>query len=130
MFLYITSTGEYARTQAEAGKGATKVDVPTDARGLVAYLNGLTRPEDPGSPVEARQELPAPPAPLILRDPSGQQPDQRLEPSRSRGAFKLRAGDEADQFSEWVMEAPSFAVHSVFGACIERFNRMASSLVG
>ncbi len=42
MNLYITATGRYVGTQAEAradGKGWTPEEVPTDKAGLIAYLN-------------------------------------------------------------------------------------------
>lgn len=47
MYMYLTAEGRYARTKDEAGKGATKIDVPTDARGLVEYLNRLPGPALP-----------------------------------------------------------------------------------
>lgn len=67
MNLYLTATGQYAGTQKDAGKGHTPVEVPTDKAGLLAYLNGLTRPED-ATPVEApeslAESLPAPEVPM------------------------------------------------------------------
>lgn len=155
MYLYLNPDHTYARTQAEASKSARKVDVPTDARGLVAYLNELQLEAHKGT----AQPVQANPAPetltvphyvlkarqdgslgtdyanavgqtdVIMRDPTGKEPDVVLQPiptMPNRGAFKLRQGDEADQFSEWVLEAPGFAVVSVHAACIERFTRDAA----
>ncbi len=45
MRLYLTATGRYVGTQAEAradGKDWTPEEVPTDKAGLIAYLNRLT----------------------------------------------------------------------------------------
>ena len=39
MRLYRKTDGSYARTQADAGRGATALDVPTDHRGLCDWLN-------------------------------------------------------------------------------------------
>ena len=62
MKFYLTESGEYLRTQAEAkqsGEPFEQVEVPTDARGLVAYLNSLRaepKPEkvDTSTPYERK----------------------------------------------------------------------------
>lgn len=43
MFMYRNTDGTFARTKKQAGKGAERIDVPTDAQGLVDYLNNLIR---------------------------------------------------------------------------------------
>lgn len=72
MRLYRTAAGRWAGTQAEAGKGFTQVEIPTDKPGLLDWLNG--RGEE--GPVELDAPERAPPAkatnlcPACHRSPS------------------------------------------------------------
>lgn len=53
MKMYQTESGEFLRTQAEAkssGEKFKQIDVPTDARGLVAYLNTVRAVESTPAP--------------------------------------------------------------------------------
>lgn len=41
MRVYLTREGTFVATLAEAGKDATRMDVPTDKPGLITFLNAL-----------------------------------------------------------------------------------------
>lgn len=74
MKLYINN-GRYFGTKAEAGKGGTLEEVPTDKPGLIPYLNAMaevivelaSKPERPVLPVPER-ETPTRPDPLQFDD--------------------------------------------------------------
>lgn len=78
MNLYITATGRYAGTQAEAkadGKGWTPEVVPTDKPGLIAYLNALS----------LKEKMLQATADIISRDDLLLEGDPNHEPSQFEG---------------------------------------------
>lgn len=67
MRLYERTDGTIAGTQAEAGKGFTQIEVPTDKAGLIDYLNRNRHIPCPcngaGAPTPAPEPLLAAPTP-------------------------------------------------------------------
>lgn len=124
MRLYIVTHAAgptWVGTQAEAksiaretGGEWVQYDVPTDKDGLLGFLNHC----DAVRPGEAAA-ADAPPAPA---EPTAQElPAQRPTPA---GAAKLRAGRECDDLVESILEADGFVLSNLFGACIERLQRL------
>lgn len=110
MRLYITSAGRYAGTQADAGKGFTQVEVPTDKAGLLDYLNALV---DDHARTDAYLDKVAPVAP---------------QPATTRGAQALQEGRELDRLEEWIDQAHGWQLVRLVSMVTHRLSELAKVL--
>lgn len=81
MRFYRTTSGAWAGTQADAGKGFETIEVPTDKPGLLDWLNANARPEN------AAVIITPPPAP----------PARQQQPSIDAGAAYLDHSIKIDE---------------------------------
>lgn len=116
MRLYICTDGSYAGTQADAGKGWTQVEVPTDKPGLLGYLNGLGASKSTPEPVEAP----------VARDTAFR--GTHAPATTPRGLQALSEGRELDQVEAWIDRAHGWQLVRLVGMVTHRLSELARGL--
>lgn len=124
MRTYRTAMGALVATQAEAGKGWERLEIPDDKAGLLAFINAErgrgTAPALPliDAPAPAAEPAPAPAAsaercPACARTP--------------KAAAAIALGMETDAIAERILESDGWALAKLLGACVERFTELRAA---
>lgn len=114
MRIYKTQAGRWAGTQAEAGKGFTQIEVPTDKPGLLVWLNENAADDPPIIQEERRVEgFQIPP-----------EPRAELDDTKARKAELIAKGKDVEALGEWIFEAEIWELERIFGMLATRLGEM------
>jgi hypothetical protein len=121
MRCYRTIGGELVATQAEAGKGHERADVPDNKADLLAFINaerGRAAPRAAAEPIAA---------PVV---PAAAGAGDRC-PACSRtpaGAEKIARSMDAGAVAERILQADGFELSRMFEAMIDRLGELGRKL--
>lgn len=125
MNLYLTATGRYVGTQAEArqdGKGWTPETVPTDKEGLIAYLNAnAVDPRRLNAQLDSQQRVAFEPEadgiqikPVFVEKLTQERVDEMFTP-KPRASITSIANT-----TDFIRTLDGFAVGQILGAALDR----------